>query len=141
MIKIKIDTHILTAQISDCIIATETVICMIVTERSSTVTESTTCTIVIEPQNLHNYNRCCHLHNCYRKWRLHSSNRNCHLQNWLQKPCQSEILLVTIKKLSESVSTNSFSFFFFQFSYLHTFYKSNSIKTDPSAKAETYFQI
>ena len=119
MIKIKIDTHILTAQISDCIIATETVICMIVTERSSTVTESTTCTIVIEPQNLHNYNRCCHLHNCYRKCRLHSSNRNCHLQNWLQKPSLSEMVPVrdsfSYNKEIEWISKHQF-FFFFLFS-------------------------
>ena len=29
----------------------------------------------------------------------------------------------------------------FQFSYLHIFYKPNNIKTTPSTKIKTYFQI
>ena len=32
-------------------------------------------------------------------------------------------------------------YFNFQFSYLHTFYKPNIIKTKPSTKAEYYFEI
>ena len=54
-------------------------------------------------------NATCHLHNCHRKSQLHSSNRNFNLQKW----CQPEIRLVTIKKLSKWVITkfkeNSFS--------------------------------
>ena len=34
--------------------------------------------------------------------------------------------------------TNHFNF---QFSYLHTFYKPNNIKTKPSTKVKTYIQI
>ena len=55
----------------------------------------------VPPQNLHKFNRLCHLHNCH----------NCHFH--LQKWRQSEILLVAIKKLGEWVSAkfkaNSFS--------------------------------
>ena len=29
----------------------------------------------------------------------------------------------------------------YQFSYLHTFYKPNNIKTKPGTKVKTYFQI
>ena len=33
------------------------------------------------------------------------------------------------------------NYFNFQFSYLHTFYKPNNIKTKPSTKVKTYIQI
>ena len=55
----------------------------------------------VPPQNLHRCNRRRHLNNCRRKCQLHSSNRNFHLQKW----CQPGICLVTIKKLSKSVTT------------------------------------
>ena len=32
-------------------------------------------------------------------------------------------------------------YFNFQFSYLHTFYKPNNIKTKPSTKVKSYFSI
>ena len=67
----------------NCIISTETVTCIFAMKRSTkiNVAESTTDIIAMEPQKLHNCNRCWHLHNCYRKCQLHSSSRNCHLQN------------------------------------------------------------
>ena len=88
-------TCIYAADTSNCIIATETVTCIVVTERSTNmpVTEST----ISKPAKMQQT-----LHNCHRMCQLHSSNRNCHLQ----KRCQSDILLVTIKKLSKRVSTN-----------------------------------
>ena len=81
-------------------------------ERSTniTVTESTTSIITIEPLNMHNCSRLCHQRNCYRKCQLHIPVEtatcrinyiNFHLQKW----CQSAILLVLLKKLSERVST------------------------------------
>ena len=78
----------------NCIIATEIVTSLIATKRSinTTVKESTTCMIAMQPQDLHNCNRLCHLHNCYRKCQFHSSNRNCHLQNWLQKLSLAEMV-------------------------------------------------
>ena len=81
IIAIKIVTHILTAETITCIsaaetfnyiIATKTITCMIATERSTNmaVTESTTSMIAIEPQNLHNCNRHCLWHNCYRQQKV-----------------------------------------------------------------------
>ena len=64
-----------------CIIAAKTVTYIV----AVTVTESTTCTIAMESQDLHN---------CYGKCQLHSSNRNCHLQNWLQKLSLAEMVPV-----------------------------------------------
>ena len=63
----KMPACISAAEISNCIIAIQTVTCMIGTERSTniTVTESITCTVAIEPQNFHNCDRRCHLYNCY----------------------------------------------------------------------------
>ena len=60
-------TCISAAKTSNWIIVPGTVTCMIAKERSTNITvmESTTC-VAIEPQNLHNCNRRCHLHNCYR---------------------------------------------------------------------------
>ena len=68
IITIKLVTNISaseTAETSNCMTATETVTCIIAKERSTniTVAESNTCIIVIEPQNLHNCNRHCHLYN------------------------------------------------------------------------------
>ena len=34
-----------------------------------------------------------------------------------------------------------YNYFSFQFSYLHTFYKANNIKTKHSTKVKTYIQI
>ena len=104
-------TCINAAETSNCIVARERVTYIIATKRSTNidVAESTTNITAIEPQKLHNCNRCWHLHNCYIKYQLHSSNRNCLLQIWLQKLsqkwCQSETLLVIIKKFSEWVRT------------------------------------
>ena len=36
---------------------------------------------------------------------------------------------------------NCVTYSLFQFSYLHTFYKPNNIKTKPNTKIKTYFQI
>ena len=57
-------TCIIAAEIPNWIIATETFTCMIAPERSTNITviESTTCKVAIEPQNLQNCNRPCHLH-------------------------------------------------------------------------------
>ena len=101
IITMKIVTHVFVAETVTCISATETSNCIIATERFTniTVTESTTCIIVTEPRDLHNCNKR-HLHNCYRKCQLHSW-KNFHLQKW----CQSEVLLITIKKLGKWVST------------------------------------
>ena len=85
-------THIFAAEIfisisvavtSNYIIATEIVTFITATKRSTNISiaESTTSIIAIEPQNLHNCNRCWYLHNCYGNCQLHSSNRNCHLQD------------------------------------------------------------
>ena len=62
-------TYVSVAETSNCIIATKTVTFMTATKRSTniSVAESTTNIIAIEPQNLHNCNRCWHLRNCYRK--------------------------------------------------------------------------
>ena len=100
------------AETSNSIIATETVTSITATKTSTniSVAESNANIIAIESQNLHNCSRCWPLHNCYRKCQLHSSNRitcttciidyrNFHLQKWWL----SEIVLVTIKKLSEWV--------------------------------------
>ena len=110
----KIVTHIFPAETtcidavetSNCIIATETVSCIIATKRSTNiiVAESTTNIIAIEPQNLHNCNRRWHLESvsCIVPTEISTCRidyRNFHLQKW----CQSEILLVIIKKFSEWV--------------------------------------
>ena len=95
IILIKINIHIFAAEtvtcicaaeISNCIIATETVTCIIVTERSISIplTETVSCIVPTETAT-------CRI-----------DYRNFHLQKW----CQSEILLVTIKKLRKKVSTN-----------------------------------
>ena len=118
---IKIVTHIFdvetvtcisAAETSNYIITIETVTCMMATERHTniTVTESTISIVAIEPQNLNNSIRRCHLHNCCRECQLHSSNRNFHLQNWLYTKtftCRNGASqrFFTIKKLSEWVST------------------------------------
>ena len=105
IISIKIVNHIFAAdtftsrngaKTSNCIISTETITYIIATKISTkiNVAESTTNIIAIEPQKLHNCNRCWHLHNCYRKCQLHSSNRNCHLQNWQQKLSLTEMVPV-----------------------------------------------
>ena len=124
-----------------CINATDAITCIICIESVSCIvpTETSTCKI---------------------------DYRNFNLQRWYQ----SEIRSVTIKKLSKWVSNrfmaNSFStpciynlwrnltvdcvnewivlynnYFNFQFSYLHTFYKPNNIKTKLSTKVKTYIQI
>ena len=111
-------TCINAAETSNCITATETVTCIIATKRSTNINavENTTNVIAIEPQKLHNFNRRWHVHNCCRKCQLHIPTetaridyRNFHLQKW----CQSETLLVVIKKFSEwqgpSFRQNSFS--------------------------------
>ena len=128
IVSIKIVTHIFAtetftctnaAEISNCIIATETVTCITTTKKSTNinVAESTTNTTAIEPQKLLDCNRRWHLHNCYRvscivpteTARCRIDYRNFHSQKW----CQSETLLVIIKKFSEWVRTkfkiNSFS--------------------------------
>ena len=115
IISIKIATHMFAAftcinaaEKSNYMIATETVTYVIATKGSTNiiVAKCITNIIAIEPQNLHSCNRRWPLHNCYRKSQLHSlteaatrrvGNRNFHLQKW----CQSEILLVIIKKFSE----------------------------------------
>ena len=60
------------AETSNSIITTETVTWMITMERSTniTVTEITICIVAIEPQNLHNCKRYCHLQNwlCTETW-------------------------------------------------------------------------
>ena len=69
---IKIVTHVFkaetvtcisAAETFNCVVAAETITRMIATERSTniTVTESTICIVAIEPQNLKNWNRRCHL--------------------------------------------------------------------------------
>ena len=92
-----------TTETSNCMNGTETVTCIIATERSTNIsmTESTTCITGIEPQELHNCNRCCHQHEYYRKCQLHSCNRNCHLQNWPQK-----LLLAEMVPVRDSFSYN-----------------------------------
>ena len=97
----EIVTHIFAAETVTCISATETSNCIIATERFTniTVTKSTTCIIAMEPRDLHNCNKH-HVYNCYRKCQLRSW-KNFHLQKW----CQSEVLLITIKKLGKWVST------------------------------------
>ena len=112
IITIKIFAHIFaaetftctsTTETSNCMNGTETVTCIIATERSTNIsmTESTTCITGIEPQELHNCNRCCHQHEYYRKCQLHSCNRNCHLQNWPQK-----LLLAEMVPVRDSFSYN-----------------------------------
>ena len=76
IISIKIVTHICCRNFHlhkccinafNSVIAIETVTCLIGTKRFTNiiVVESTTCIIAMKPQNLHNCNRCWHLHNCY----------------------------------------------------------------------------
>ena len=176
IITIKIVTHIFTvetftcisaAETSNCITGIETVTCIIATERSTSISvaESTTKMIAIEPQNLHSCKRCCHPHiiviesvNCIVPTKTATCGidyRNFPLQKW----CQSEILLVIMKKLSEWVSTkfktsnlmkrldsalcqrivSYIDYSNFQFSYLHTIYKTNNITTKPGLKVKSYF--
>ena len=116
IISIKIVTHIFAAETCtcinaaerfNCIIATETVTCIIATKRSTNISvpESSTNITAIEPQNLHNCNRRWHLItiesvSCIVPTEIFTCRidyRNFHLQKW----CQSEILLVIIKKLNE----------------------------------------
>ena len=83
--------------------------------------------------------------------------RNFHLQKW----CPSEILLLIIRKLSEWVSTKFNAntlvkkldsalsqrvvpythYFNFQFSYLHTIYKTNNITRNTSLKVNLIFKV
>ena len=95
------------AETSNCLIATETVTSITATKRSTNIitAESTTNIIAIEPQKLHNCNRRWCLHNCYKKCCIVLTKtascridyKNFHSQKW----CQSETLLVIIKKFSE----------------------------------------
>ena len=120
IILIKIVTHTFTAETFicinatetlNCIIATEIVFCIIATKSLTNITSRKYNLIAIEPQNLHNCNKRCNT--CIitiegvicivptetATYRIDC--RNFHLLKW----CQSEILLIIIKKLSEWVST------------------------------------
>ena len=61
-ITIKIVTHKLAVKTVTCISAADTSNYIIATKRATNifVTESATCIIAVEPQDLHNCNRCCH---------------------------------------------------------------------------------
>ena len=99
IISIKVFTEIFAAdtftciygeETSNCIYSTEIVTCISATKRSTTIR---------------------HLHNCYRKCQLHNlaETATCRTdyRNFpSQKCCQSETLLVVIKKFSEWVRTN-----------------------------------
>ena len=120
IISIRTATHIFDAKTFTCINAAETSYCTIATKRSTNiiVAKSTTNIVAIEPQNLHNCNRCWH-RNCYRKCQLHSSNINYHLQNWLQKLSLAEMVPVrdhfgynkgnVVNEWGPSLRQNSFS--------------------------------
>ena len=96
------------AETSNCIISTEIVTCIIAPKRSTkiNVAESTTNVIAIEPQKLYDCNRRWHLIiaiesvNCIvptETATCRNDYRNFHSQKW----CQSETLLVKIKKFNE----------------------------------------